>query len=485
MSELNRLTPQPLWKWFQQICQIPHPSYHEHDLAEFILQWAKSRGFFAERDDAGNVLIRKPATKGMENKRGVVLQAHLDMVPQANEATVHNFETDPIQAYIDGEWVTAKGTTLGADNGIGMASALAILESDLPHGDIEVLLTMSEETGMEGAVGLRPNWLQHDLMINLDTEENGEIYIGCAGGENANISLPFVRENKPYSHHYQLSLKGLRGGHSGCDIHKNRGNAIKLLVRFLAELHATQPEWSFTLSEIRGGSIRNAIPREAFASLAFNGDIAILERAVENFTQIIKLEYAHTEENIEFTYQALPAVENPLSSSSALHIINTLNVLPCGVMRQSDAVKNTVETSLSLGVLEMTDNAINGIILIRSLIESGTTQTKVQLQSLMQLAGGSVVFSGYYPGWTPQPSSDLLNLTKNIYQEILGFAPEVKVIHAGLECGLLKKIYPNLEVVSIGPTIRNAHSPDEKVHIPAVATYWALLTQILANMIEK
>lgn len=485
MSEITQLQPQLLWKWFDKICHIPHPSYHENNLAEFIVQWAKSKGFFAERDTAGNVLIRKPAAKGMENKRGVVLQAHLDMVPQANETTTHNFETDPIQAYVDGEWVTAKGTTLGADNGIGMASALAILESDLPCGEIEVLLTMSEETGMEGAIGLRPNWLTHDLMINLDTEENGEIYVGCAGGENANISLPFIRENKPYTHHYQLTLKGLRGGHSGCDIHKNRGNAIKLMARFLAELHISQPEWDFTLREIKGGSIRNAIPREAFAILAFNGDVSVLTQAVETFSQKIKLEFAHEENNIEFNYQVVSAEENVLTPSSALQIINTLNVLPCGVMRQSDAVENTVETSLSIGVLEMAENTVNGIILIRSLIESGTTQIKVQLQSLMQLTGGYVTFSGYYPGWTPQPNSDLLNLTKNIYGEILGFTPEIKVIHAGLECGLLKKTYPNLEVVSIGPTIRNAHSPDEKVHIPAVLTYWELLTKVLTNMMEK
>lgn len=485
MSHISQLTPQPLWTWFQQICRIPHPSYHEHHLAEFIVQWAKSRGLFAERDDAGNVLIRKMATKGMENKRGIILQAHLDMVPQANEATVHNFETDPIQAYIDGEWVTAKGTTLGADNGIGVASALAILESDLPHGDLEVLLTMSEETGMEGAVGLRPNWLQNDLMINLDTEENGEIYVGCAGGENANFSLPFERENASYTHHYQISLKGLCGGHSGCDIHKNRGNAIKLLVRFLAEFHAEYPNFAFALTEIRGGSIRNAIPREAFASVAFNGEVAILEKALEYFANTIKLEFAHSEKNIDFRLEILGKAENPFTQASTLHLINTLNVLPCGVMRQSDAVENTVETSLSLGVLSMSENAINGVILIRSLIESGAKQIKIQLQSLMALAQGQIEFSGYYPGWTPQPDSNLLTLTKNVYQDILGFAPEIKVIHAGLECGLLKKIYPNLEVVSIGPTIRNAHSPDEKVHIPAVVTYWTLLTGILAKMIEK
>ncbi len=485
MSEIKQLQPQLVWKWFADICSIPHPSYHENELATFIVNWAKSKGLFAERDEAGNVLIRKPATKGMENKRGVILQAHVDMVPQKNEATVHDFQKDPIKAYIDGEWVTAEGTTLGADNGIGMASALAILESDVPHPDIEVLLTMSEETGMEGAVGLRPNWLTHDLMINLDTEENGEIYVGCAGGENANISLPFTTEANTFAHHYQFSLKGLRGGHSGCDIHKNRGNAIKMMVRFLAEFRCAHPEFDFTLSEIRGGTIRNAIPREAFASIAFNGDVAILEKAVADFTNTVASEYAATEENMEIALTKLDAAKDVFTQASARKIIDTLNVLPCGVMRQSDAVKDTVETSLSIGVLRMEGNAVVGTILIRSLIESGTVQIRGQLQSLMDLAGGEVKFSGYYPGWTPQPDSELLALTKKHYADVLGEAPAIKVIHAGLECGLLKKHYPNLEVVSIGPTIRNAHSPDEKVHIPAVATYWDVLTRLLANMADK
>ena len=241
MSEIQQLSPNSLWKWFDQICAIPHPSYQENELAEFIVNWAKGKGFYAERDEAGNVLIRKPATKGMENRKKVALQAHLDMVPQANEGSHHNFATDPILPYIDGEWVHATNTTLGADNGIGMASTLAILDSDdIAHPDLEVLLTMTEERGMEGALGLRANWLQSEIMINTDTEENGEIYVGCAGGENANILFPIQYENNAFAHSYQLVLKGLRGGHSGCDIHTGRANAIKVMARFLAEFLQNQ-----------------------------------------------------------------------------------------------------------------------------------------------------------------------------------------------------------------------------------------------------
>lgn len=485
MSEINQLQPQLVWKWFDQICQIPHPSYHEDALAVFIVDWAKGKGFFAERDEAGNVLIRKAATAGMENRRGVVLQAHLDMVPQANEETKHDFLTDPIKPYIDGEWVKAQGTTLGADNGIGVAAALAVLESDLPHPEIEVLLTMSEETGMEGAEGLQPGWLNNNLMINLDTEENAQIYVGCAGGENANIALPIEKEKATYAHHYQFSIKGLVGGHSGGDIHRNRGNAIKMMARFLADLQQNHPAIDFALSEIRGGSIRNAIPREAFVSIAFNGEVAELEQAVKAYTDIILSEYEACEASIEIALEKLEAASEVFTKASSVKVINTLNVLPCGVMRNSDAVEDTVETSLSIGVLKTEGNQVEGIILIRSLIESGKDQIKGQLIALMQLAGGEVNFSGYYPGWKPQPTSDLLTLTKASYTKILGYEPTVEVIHAGLECGLLKKPYPNLEVVSIGPTIRGAHSPDERCHIPAVAIFWDLLSDMLANMIEK
>lgn len=483
MSEIQQLQPQLLWKWFDQICAIPHPSYHEEALANFIVSWAKEKQFFVERDDVGNILIRKPATKGMENRPSVVLQAHLDMVPQANEDTPHNFQTDPIQPYIEGEWVTAKGTTLGADNGIGLASALAALEDEnLAHPELEVLLTMTEEQGMEGAIGLRPNWLKSQLMINTDTEENGEIYIGCAGGINADLTIPVQQIANPYANSYQLVLKGLRGGHSGVDIHTGRVNAIKTLVRFLAHLNQHYPHIEFAISQINGGSVRNAIPREAFVTLSINGDVAPLQSAVENFEVLLNTELAIAEPNLSLFLQPVEKTTQIFDRTSQNNVINLLNALPNGVIRQSDAVKNVVETSLSLGVINTEADQINATILIRSLIESGKHSEQETLTSLAELCGASVIFSGDYPGWEPQPDSPLLALTRKIYADILGYEPEIKVIHAGLECGLLKKIYPNLDVVSIGPTIINAHSPDEKVHIPAVQTYWELLTKMLANI---
>ena len=486
MSEIQQLSPNLLWKWFDQICAIPHPSYQENELAEFIINWAKSKGLYAERDEVGNVLIRKPATKGMENRKKVALQAHLDMVPQANEGSSHNFATDPILPYIDGEWVHATNTTLGADNGIGMASTLAILDSeDIAHPDLEVLLTMTEERGMEGAIGLRPNWLQSEIMINTDTEENGEIYVGCAGGENANIIFPIQYENNAFAYSYQLVLKGLRGGHSGCDIHTGRANAIKVLARFLAKLTQNQPHFDFLLSDIRGGSIRNAIPREAFATLNFNGDVTQLKSAVENFGILLKTELALVEPNLTFDLQPINKPEKTFTASTTQRVINLLNVLPNGVIRNSDVLENTVETSLSVGVLKTEENQIKATILVRSLIDSGKEYVTEMLQSLASLSGACAEFSGSYPGWEPQAHSPIVDLTHKIYADVLGYEPTIKVIHAGLECGLLKKIYPNMDMVSIGPTIKNAHSPDEKVHIPAVQIYWSLITKLLAEIPAK
>lgn len=484
MSEIQTLSPNLLWKWFDQICAIPHPSYFEEEIANFIVNWAKQKQFFVERDEAGNILIRKPATKGMEDRQAIAIQAHLDMVPQANEGTQHDFKKDPIQPYIDGEWVKAKGTTLGADNGIGLASCLAVLDSDdLAHPEIEALLTMTEEAGMEGAIGLRANWLKSEMMINTDTEDNGEIYIGCAGGEDAELSLPAALTPNAFDSALQISLKGLHGGHSGCDIHTTRANAIKLLARTLAELKAAVP---FQLAEIRGGSVRNAIPREAVAVLAFDAkNREKLTACLRQFEQQLKAELALAEPNLTFIVENVSAPAQVFDQTSSDKTIQLLNVLPNGVIRNSDAVKNVVETSLSIGILKTENGVVKAKILVRSLIENGKADVRSKLTSLAELTGASVAFSGSYPGWEPAPQSPITALTKTIYDEVLGYEAKIKVIHAGLECGLIKKVYPQMDVVSIGPTIRNAHSPDEKVHIPAVQIYWELLTKILEQTPKK
>lgn len=481
MSEITTLQPELLWKWFDQICAIPHPSHHEDTLANFIVNWAKEKHFFAERDEAGNVLIRKPATVGMENRTPVVLQAHLDMVPQANEGNPHDFTKDPIRPYIDGDWVKAKGTTLGSDNGIGLASTLAVLESDnIAHPPLEVLLTMTEETGMDGALHLRRNWLQSDILINTDTEEVGEIYIGCAGGINANLSIPIQWENNTFEQSIQLTLKGLRGGHSGCDIHTGRANAIKVMARVLAKLpQNTSP---FQLAEIRGGSIRNAIPREAVAILVFNGEPHAFESEVEKLNILLKEELFIAEPNLKLFLESSEKPQSIFTLESTEKVIHLLNALPNGVIRNSDVIKNVVESSLSIGVLKTEEHSVKGTILVRSLIETGKDYVTELLTSVANLAGAKTEFSAPYPGWKPVNDSSILNLTQKHYAEVLGKQPDIKVIHAGLECGLLKEHYPNIEMISLGPTIRNAHSPDEKVQISTVTTYWNVLVNVLADI---
>ncbi|AEC18095.1 aminoacyl-histidine dipeptidase [Gallibacterium anatis CCM5995] len=484
MSSITELSPNLVWQWFAKICSIPHPSHHEQALADFIIQWAKQKQLWVEQDAAGNILIRKAATAGMEDHQPVALQAHLDMVPQANKNTAHNFLTDPIVPYVDGEWVKATGTTLGADNGIGMASCLAVLDSnDIAHPPLEVLLTASEETGMVGALGLQPNWLQSEVMINTDTEDEGEIYIGCAGGEDVDIRFPVqwqaLRKDEVAVH---IALTGLKGGHSGAEIHLNRGNAIKLLAKTLEKALA---KVSFRLADISGGSVRNAIPREAFAT------VLLSSASVEKFKQVWQLlsqqlieALSHAEKQINFALEEATA-EQGLSERQSQILLDLINALPNGVIRFSDVLPDVVETSISLGVLETKAEQIKLTLLARSLNDHGQDDVVSLVRSVCRLADAEVVFSGRYPGWEPQADANIVKRTKTLYDRILGKESVIKVIHAGLECGLINKVYPNMEMVSIGPTILGAHSPDERCHIPAVAVYWQLLTELLATMPKK
>ncbi|OZN49053.1 aminoacyl-histidine dipeptidase [Gallibacterium anatis] len=484
MSSITELSPNLVWQWFAKICSIPHPSHHEQALADFIIQWAKQKQLWVEQDAAGNILIRKAATAGMEDHQPVALQAHLDMVPQANKNTAHNFLTDPIVPYVDGEWVKATGTTLGADNGIGMASCLAVLDSnDIAHPPLEVLLTASEETGMVGALGLQPNWLQSEVMINTDTEDEGEIYIGCAGGEDVDIRFPVqwqaLRKNEVAVH---IALTGLKGGHSGAEIHLNRGNAIKLLAKTLEKALA---KVSFRLADISGGSVRNAIPREAFATvLLSSASVEKFKQAWQLLSQQLIEALSHAEKQINFALEEA-TVEQGLSERQSQILLDLINALPNGVIRFSDVLPDVVETSISLGVLETKAEQIKLTLLARSLNDHGQDDVVSLVRSVCRLADAEVVFSGRYPGWEPQADANIVKRTKTLYDRILGKESVIKVIHAGLECGLINKVYPNMEMVSIGPTILGAHSPDERCHIPAVAVYWQLLTELLATMPKK
>ena len=484
-SEISKLSPAPLWQFFDKICSIPHPSKHEEALAQYIVNWAQEQGLEVRRDPTGNVFIKKPATAGMENKKGVVLQAHIDMVPQKNEDTQHDFTTDAIQPYVDGEWVTAKGTTLGADNGIGMASCLAVLAStDIKHGPIEVLLTIDEEAGMTGAFGLEAGWLEGDILLNTDSEQEGEVYMGCAGGIDGELTVAIEREAIPADYTTrQLVLKGLKGGHSGCDIHTGRGNANKLLARFLAG-HAQELE--LRVVEFRGGSLRNAIPREAFVTVALPAaNEAKLAELFEYYTELLRAELGRVETDIVTFNQEVTVTNGAFTPATQQRLIATLNALPNGVVRMSDEIQGVVETSLNVGVITTDEDKVTILCLIRSLIDSGRQQVESTLTSVAQLAGAEIKFSGAYPGWKPDAESEIMHVFRDMYENIYGRKPNIMVIHAGLECGLFKEPYPEMDMLSFGPTIKFPHSPDEKVEISTVALFWEQMVALLENIPNK
>ncbi|WP_105900982.1 aminoacyl-histidine dipeptidase [Vibrio gangliei] len=481
----SQLSPQPVWQFFDKICSIPHPSKHEEALAQYIVEWAQSQNLPVKRDDAGNVFISKPATTGMENKKKVVLQAHIDMVPQKNEDTVHDFTKDPIQPYIDGEWVTAKGTTLGADNGMGMASCLAVLAStDIKHGPLEVLLTIDEEAGMTGAFALKEGWLDADILLNTDSEQEGEVYMGCAGGVNASIIFDLEREAMPADHTVvKLAVKGLKGGHSGCDIHTGRGNANKFLARFLAN---QANEFGLRVIEFQGGSLRNAIPREASVIIAVpTAQQSALAQAFEQYTQLVQQELGKVETGLTSQISDASSPFSPFTQSVQSRFIATLNACPNGVIRMDDNIEGVVETSLNVGVITTEENKLTILCLIRSLIDSGREQVEGTLTSLAQLANAHIQFDGAYPGWKPDADSEIMHIFRDVYEGIYGKKPNIMVIHAGLECGLFKKPYPNMDMISFGPTIKFPHSPDEKVEIASVGLYWEQMIAVLENIPEK
>ena len=484
-SEISKLSPTPLWQFFDKICSIPHPSKHEEELAQYIIAWATEQGLDVRRDPTGNVFIKKPATPGMENKKGVVLQAHIDMVPQKNEDTVHDFTKDPIQPYIDGEWVTAKGTTLGADNGMGMASCLAVLASnEIKHGPIEVLLTVDEEAGMTGAFGLEAGWLEGDILLNTDSEQEGEVYMGCAGGIDGAMTFDVARTAIPADFvTRKLTLKGLKGGHSGCDIHTGRANANKLLARFLAG-HAK--ELDLRIVEFKGGSLRNAIPREGFVTVAVPAaNQEKLASLYNYYTELLSTELGKVEDSI-VTFNEEASVEmGALAAADQARFIAALNAAPNGVIRMSDEIEGVVETSLNVGVITTEENSITVLCLIRSLIDSGRSQVESMLHSVAELAGASIEFSGAYPGWKPDADSEIMHIFRDMYEGIYGHKPNIMVIHAGLECGLFKEPYPNMDMVSFGPTIKFPHSPDEKVKIDTVELFWNQMVALLEAIPEK
>ncbi len=482
MSQLSQLQPNKLWQIFEKICSIPHPSKHEQRISAWIQSWAKELGLSVKEDAVGNLFIKKDATPGMEDRRGVILQAHMDMVPQKNATTEHDFLTDPIQPYVDGDWVTATDTTLGADNGIGLASAMAVLASDnIEHGPLEVLVTIDEEAGMTGAFGLEAGWLDGDILINTDSEQEGEVYMGCAGGIDGSATFKLKTMTVPQNYmSFNLALSGLKGGHSGVDIHTGGANANKLITRLL--LKATN-KFGIQLTELNGGSLRNAIPREANASFVVEeSKVDVLKAFIVDHLSTIKTSLSSVEPDIEMTLISPETFDTCWQLESQLQVLRALNACTNGVIRMSDDIEGIVETSSNLGVLRTKGTTFNALVLIRSLHDDGRDDAQTMVQSTFELAGAKIEFSGAYPGWKPDTSSAIMQVVRDTYQSIFNKLPEIMVIHAGLECGLFKTAYPDWDMVSIGPTIRFPHSPDEKVEIATVEQYWQLLTAVLKNI---
>jgi dipeptidase D len=484
-NEIRNLEPKALWNKFADLNAVPRPSKKEERVIEFMKNFGNSLGLETFEDEIRNVIIRKPATPGMENRKPIVMQGHLDMVHQKNNDTNFDFDKQGIDMYVDGDWVRAKGTTLGADNGLGVATIMAILESkDIPHPAIEALFTVDEETGMTGALNLKGGILKGEILLNLDTEEDDEIDIGCAGGVDVTATRSYEEEETPEnSVGYTITVKGLNGGHSGMDINKGLGNANKIMNRILFDGFEN---FGLQISEISGGSLRNAIPRESVAKviIAEMYDEAYVFDMQETISDI-KAEYKTVEPNltIEITKGELPAKVMDLGVQEG--ITRALYAAHNGVYRMSPDMADLVETSNNIARVQIKDGEIMIGCLTRSSVESSKFDLANALRSAFELTGCEVEFSGSYPGWTPNVNSEILDVLVNIYEKQNSEKPKVVACHAGLECGILGTNYPEMDMISFGPTIHGAHSPDERASISSAQKYWKFVLEILENIPEK
>jgi len=485
VNHINHLEPNVVWSIFKQICDIPHPSKFEIKLRDHIRKLCDEKGLQTIIDKTGNLIVKKKATQGMENRLGVVMQGHVDMVPQKNADSAHNFETDPITTYVDGEWLKAKGTTLGSDNGLGVAAGLAVmLSDDIPHGPLELLCTIEEETSMKGAFGLEAGILTADILMNLDTEDEGELYVGCAGGADVIAKITLQTEPTPDGHQgFEIAVTGLRGGHSGLDIDQGRANANQMINRFLVSY---ADSLDIRVAEFNGGTLRNAIPRESFTLIAIDrANIPPLEQAIEEFESLMQHEYGQTEANLSIKLVDKETPKKVLSKSLQSKVCLSIAACVNGVIRMSDQFDGIVETSNNLGIVKSREQYIEVVSLARSLVNSARDYSCRSVAATFELIGAETSIEGAYPGWKPDPESAILKTMIKGYQDLFGKEPQVKVIHAGLECGLLGEPYPNLDMISFGPTIKGAHSPDERAHIPSVQKFWDYLLFSLKNIPKK
>ena len=484
-KDILKLKPELVWKNFYALTEIPRPSKKEEQVRAFLKKFGEDLKLETIVDEIGNVIIKKPATEGMEDRMGVILQGHMDMVPQKNADTEHDFEKDPIDAYVDGEWVTAKGTTLGADNGMGVAASMAVLEDkDAVHGPLEVLITMDEETGMTGAENLKAGVLDGDILMNLDSEDEGELYIGCAGGVDTNGELAYKEEAVPEGMAaYKVTVKGLKGGHSGLDIHLGRGNANKIMNVLL--LKASE-KYGLRVADVQGGSLRNAIPRESFVvAVVPEANKEHFEAFVKEFEAIAQDEFKDADEGIVAFAEATDLPKNIFDEKAQKQMFDIVAGVPNGVIKMSESVAGIVETSTNLAIVKSNGGKIEMCTLNRSLVDDDRDKLAAEIRAVFEASGAKAESTGAYPGWKPNPDSAILKEMKEVYNNKYGKVPEVKVIHAGLECGILGATYPNWDMISFGPTIRNPHSPDEKVKIDTVELFYDYLVESLKHIPVK
>lgn len=481
--EVKDLKPALIWQCFDEITKVPRPSCHEEQIRNYLLDFAKKHNVEVATDECGNVVMRKPATKGHENAPTVVLQSHMDMVCEKNSGVEHDFMKDPIQTYIDGDWVKAKGTTLGADNGIGMAAALAVMiDPELEHGPVEALFTINEEIGLEGAQNLGKDMIKGKMLLNLDSEDDGEIFVGCAGGIDTTAEFTYKKSLAPENFVFlKVSVSGLLGGHSGSDINAGRANANKVVARFIWEC---SQKWDIEVSEFNGGNLRNAIPREASAVFGVHSDHEKeVARYLNKYKEEIINEYKDVEPSIALTIEHTEKPEYCIDSDTSLRLVRALYSAPHGVYSMSKELEGLVETSTNLAAVKMIEGEkIKITTSQRSSVESRKKDIAGQVEAHFQLAGAKVSHSDGYPGWAPNMNSPIMKISADAYEELFGVRPAIKAIHAGLECGLFLDTYPELDMVSFGPTMTGVHSPDEQLLIPTVEKFWKHLSRVLEKV---
>lgn len=482
MNILSGLNPVPVWTYFEEICKIPRLSKNEGKIRNYLLGFAEMNNLESKEDSVGNILIARPASPGFENRKTLVLQSHMDMVGEKNSDYPHNWLTDPIVPYIEGGFIRARGTTLGADDGIGIASQMAVLtDSGIEAGRIECLFTVDEETGMTGAMNLQPGYFEGKTLINLDSEDEGILFIGCAGGMDTVGSLKYnTIDAGGGTAGIEISLTGLRGGHSGDEIHKGFGNSVKLMTRILKDL---SDKFTVSVNRFDGGNLRNAIPREAFAVITVDSTVKgdVIERIMA-FQDILNGEFGELEKDLKIVAKVIEAPPKVMDRESQARLLNSLNCCPHGVVAWSHEMDDLVETSTNLASVNFTENNVIKIITTqRSSVESSKHNVAGMVESCLLLAGAEVKHSDGYPGWKPNLKSEILGITRESYIRLFGKEPQVKAIHAGLECGLFYDKFSGLDMISIGPTIRGAHTPEERIEIKTVQMFWDLLNDVISS----